>query len=290
MSDETRELVTSDGTRLWVEIDGPDDAPLTVVFVHGFTLNLANFAEQRAAWTDESVRRVFYDQRAFGRSERGPRGAASIRRLAGDLAEVIESLDGPVVIVGHSMGGMVAAALAGLRPDLIGSRVVGTMLIATTGRGTDITMLGLEGFAKRFGPAVLKGLHRTEPLPRLSAPLTNPAVAWLFHDLRSTRAHRRAFIGMVEQTPFDVMADYLRAMLEFDEYDSLAALAAVPSVVVAGASDRITPVSANRYVADAIGAELVVAGRAGHMVPFERADVVNQQLAALLSRVRAQLG
>ncbi|MFT4189389.1 MAG: alpha/beta hydrolase [Aeromicrobium sp.] len=289
MTDDTRasrELVTSDGTTLWVEVDGPDDAPLTVVFVHGFTLNLANFAEQRAGWTDDSVRRVFYDQRAFGQSERGPRGRASIRRLADDLGELIDSLDGPVVVVGHSMGGMVMAALAGVRPELFDERIVGAMLIATTGRGGDITMLGLEGLARRIGHGLLTGLHKTEPLPRLTAPLTNRLVPWLFHDLRSAAAHRQAFMAMVNQTSYDVMADYLRAMLEFDEYDSLPVLSKVPNVVVAGSADRITPLSANQHVADAIGAELVVAKRSGHMVPFERADVVTRELAALLERVR----
>ncbi|HSX67555.1 alpha/beta hydrolase, partial [Nocardioides sp.] len=124
-------LVTlEDGTRLAVEADGPVDAAVSVVFVHGFTLNLTSFRNQRATLQAASgdVRRIFVDQRGFGSSERGPRGKASIDQLARDLAEIVEAAPGRVVLVGHSMGGMVILALAGLRPDLFGGRVRGTVL------------------------------------------------------------------------------------------------------------------------------------------------------------------
>lgn len=278
-------LTADDGTRLWVEAEGPADATLTLVFVHGFTLSIASYRKQREALADSAYRRVFYDQRAFGRSDRGPRSHPSLRRLAADLAGLLETIDGPVVLIGHSMGGMVISALAGLRPELFGAKVRGNVLIATTATGRDIGLFGLEAIVHRYGVGVMRQLHRGRPVIRLAGRLPFDLVVWLFHDPRAARANRRAMAEIVALNPFDVMGDYLGAMLEYDELESLPRLGEVPTVVVAGRADRITPLPANQRVAAAIpGAELVVADRAGHMVTFERPDVVNAAIEDVAAR------
>ena len=278
-------ITTDDGTRLWVEAEGPADAALTLVFVHGFTLSIASYRKQREALADSAYRRVFYDQRAFGRSDRGPRSHPSLRRLAADLAGLLDTIDGPVVLIGHSMGGMVISALAGLHPELFGAKVRGNVLIATTATGRDIGLFGLEAIVHRFGVGVMRQLHRGRPVIRLAGRLPFDLVVWLFHDPRAARSNRRAMAEIVALNPFDVMGDYLGAMLEYDELASLTRLGEVPTVVVAGRSDRITPLAANQRVAAAIsGAELVVADRAGHMVTFERPEVVNSAIEDVAAR------
>lgn len=281
----------ADGTRLDVEADGPVDAPVSLVFVHGFTLNLTSYRHQRAALeaAGGEVRRFFYDQRGFGTSERGPRGRASIRQLADDLAELVEAAPGRVVLVGHSMGGMVIQELAGHRPDLIGSKVRGAVLIATAGSGSEINLHGLEPLVKLAGARMLRGLHGVRPLVRLAGRIPYSLAAWLFHDVRSPRVHRRAFADMVAPNRLDVMADYLEAMLAYDARGTLAELSRISTIVVAGGSDLITTVAANRRVARAIdGAELVVVPRAGHMVPFENAAAVDGAIADIVERVLTQ--
>ena len=80
---------------------------------------------------------VFYDQRSHGRSGRSDDEHATIDQLGDDLRQVIDELvpDGPVVLVGHSMGGMTIMALAEQHPELFGDRVVGVALISTTAGG-----------------------------------------------------------------------------------------------------------------------------------------------------------
>ncbi|MFD0538007.1 alpha/beta fold hydrolase [Actinomadura luteofluorescens] len=123
-----------DGVPLHVEVDGPDDAALTVVFCHGYTLNQDSWHYQRRDLRG-SLRLVFWDQRAHGRSGRGEPGDATIEQTGDDLRAVLEAAvppDRPVVLVGHSMGGMSIMALADRHPELFGSRVVGVALVNTS--------------------------------------------------------------------------------------------------------------------------------------------------------------
>ena len=111
-------MVADDGVRLSCEEIEADGKPaLTVVLVHGFALDRRTWHFQRpflAALTDPRVRVVLYDQRSHGRSERAPRESCTIEQLGHDLDAVIRALapEGPLVLVGHSMGGMTIMALA----------------------------------------------------------------------------------------------------------------------------------------------------------------------------------
>ena len=124
-----------------VEEIGPRDAPLTVVFVHGYTLSMASWTFQRrtlaaalatANGHRPDARLVFYDQRGHGGSGRGTPERSTIEQLASDLAVVLESRvpRGPVVLVGHSMGGMTIMGLAALQPR--------TLRHPDHGRGADL--------------------------------------------------------------------------------------------------------------------------------------------------------
>ncbi len=116
---EPSSVTADDGIRLSCEeIEPRDGRPvLTVVLVHGFALDRRTWHFQRqalAAVTDPSIRLVLYDQRSHGRSERAPVESCTIEQLGHDLDAVIRALapDGPLVLVGHSMGGMTIMALA----------------------------------------------------------------------------------------------------------------------------------------------------------------------------------
>ena len=170
-------VVTDDGVDLHVEVDEYDGgkrrsrrAPeLTVVFVHGYSLNLDSWHFQRAAYRGQ-VRTVFYDQRSHGRSGRSTPGHATIEQLGHDLKAVIDSVvpEGPIVLVGHSMGGMTIMALAEEHPELFHDRIVGVALISTTAGGLEphrilIPVLpgGLAGIVAQRMVAVLARGHRT---------------------------------------------------------------------------------------------------------------------------------
>jgi len=142
-------VVTDDGVDLHVEVDElgvkgrrRTAPPLTVAFVHGYSLNLDSWHFQRAAFRGR-FRCVFYDHRSHGRSGRSSSGNATIEQLARDLLTVLDTVvpQGPVVLIGHSMGGMTIAALAEEHPELFGDRIVGVGLISTTAGGLDTSRM-----------------------------------------------------------------------------------------------------------------------------------------------------
>ena len=125
-------VYADDGVLLHTVMEGSADAPLTVVFAHGFAARLAEYDDQRDALR-ERARLVLFDQRGHGDSGWGSFRSISIDRLGRDLGCVIDQVAGPapVVLVAHSMGGMAALALAARRPELFGSRIAGVALLST---------------------------------------------------------------------------------------------------------------------------------------------------------------
>ncbi|HET9518918.1 MAG TPA: alpha/beta fold hydrolase, partial [Actinoplanes sp.] len=102
------EVALPDGVRLYAESSGPLDAPVTVVLLHGWCLDLRTWHHQVSALQQENVRLITYDARGHGRSSSTVLGSATLGQLGDDLAEVLRRLapEGPVVLAGHSMGGM----------------------------------------------------------------------------------------------------------------------------------------------------------------------------------------
>ena len=81
-ADRTRRVVATDGVPLHVEEVGPPDAPLTVVFLHGYIQEMAGWHYQRQSLgTDGPGRLVLYDHRSHGRSGRGRSENATIDQL-----------------------------------------------------------------------------------------------------------------------------------------------------------------------------------------------------------------
>src|SRR5687768_18540808 len=150
----SRTVTTDDGVPLHVEVDGDENASLTVVLSHGFTARLVEWEFQRAALRDRA-RLVLWDQRGHGRSGWTKLTSATIDRTGRDLGQVLDAVvpRGPVVLAGHSMGGMSVMALARQRPELFGTRVVGVFLLATSAGG--LVSHGAVGLAVR----IMRRLH-----------------------------------------------------------------------------------------------------------------------------------
>ncbi|MEU5800035.1 alpha/beta fold hydrolase [Streptomyces sp. NPDC047804] len=120
-----------DGAELTAYLDAPADAPVTLVLVHGLSVTADLWRLHTPPLAAQGVRVVRYDQRAHGQSTRG---TAPIRlgKLADDLSFRIDSCvpHGPLVLAGHSMGGMILQSLTTMRPDLL-PRIQGLLLIST---------------------------------------------------------------------------------------------------------------------------------------------------------------
>lgn len=302
LTGEATIVTTPDGTDLHVIVDDPalpDPQGLTVVFAHGYALSLESWYFQRAGLRGDA-RLVFYDQRSHGRSARAEFDSHHVDQLGQDLGEVIAAVapSGPLVLVGHSMGGMTVMSLAQQHPELFGDRVAGVALIATTATGLTGDVLGLpDSLARgvlRVAPAVAAQLARRRRWVERSR-WADTDLGLLLTRLYSFGSDVPAQAGrmvadMVSGTSIDVVADFLPALQEVDVRSGLAAMHGGETLVVAGASDRLTPPALTDEIVRLLPqAEYVVLPESGHMLTIERADEVNALLRALIARVRRNL-
>ena len=304
-----RTVVADDGVPLHVEVDEADPPatperrggrgsraakwPPTLVFVHGYALNLDCWHFQRAAYRG-LIRTVFYDQRSHGRSGRSEADHATIEQVGLDLLRVIEHEvpDGPVVLVGHSMGGMAILALAEEHPALFGTKVTGVGLIATTAGGLAPQKLILPILPSPVGglvstrlvAALARGAVAVDGLRRIGKDVALVATdRYAFGD--AVPKHYLEFVdGMLSGTPFKVLAEFFPSFGSLDKYAVLHALERVPTSIIAGTDDRLTSLEMSHRLHEAIpGSTLLECQGAGHMVILERHEQVNAALDQLIA-------
>ncbi len=297
----TREevVVTDDGVGLHVEVDEPATPPSpsrpVVVLVHGYCLSQRTWVLQRRALVADGFRVVAYDQRSHGRSERAPAASCTIDRLGHDLHAVISAVapEGPLVLIGHSMGGMTLMAFGEEYPEELHERVVAVAFLATSGGGAPLVSLGLGpvvgSAVGRLAPGVLARLGRAQDtllsLRRFGRGLEDDVVAmWSFDSPMSKGAVR--FVGdTIFATPFSVMADFLPTLETYDKRSALSAFSGIECLVLNGVGDRLTPPEHSAAIVQRIpGAEHVLVADAGHLVMIEHPRLVNDQILALIDR------
>ncbi len=300
-ADRTHPVAADDGVQLHVEEVGDPDAGLTVVFCHGYTQQLAAWHFQRRELAAEpDLRLVLWDQRSHGRSSRSDPARCTIDQLGRDLAAVLDAAapHGPVVLVGHSMGGMTVMALAEQRPELFGTRVIGVALLGTSsGKLAELTFglpKAVAPVARRVLPFLTRGM-RARPSPfelsrRIGTDLAFVLTRRLAFGSGDVSPTLVEFVEkMTADTPSDVIGEFYDTLSRHDKRAALAVLASVPVLVLAGDEDRVTPVLHSRAIAEALpSAELVVVPGAGHMVQLEQAALVTGRLRDLVRHARAR--
>lgn len=299
-------VIADDAVDLYTEVDEPDPdrhSPLatgdvTVVFVHGYSMNLDCWHFQRAGYRGQ-VRTVFYDQRSHGKSARSSEENATIDQLGKDLLRVIEqTAPGPVVLVGHSMGGMSIISLAQQHPELFGDRIVGVALISTTAGGLDpgrilFPMLPMGMGGRVMGRAVrtLDRGHRVVDLARKWGHAIADVVTDRYAFGGDVPGHYVEFLyEMLNATPFAVVADFYPAFATLNHFDHVEILGKVPTAIICGTDDKITSVGHSRKLHSRIpGSSLLECEGAGHMVILERHEEVNAELDDLISLALARM-
>ncbi|WMX45487.1 alpha/beta hydrolase [Streptomyces roseicoloratus] len=274
-------------------------APVTVVFSHGYCLSQDSWHFQRAALRG-LVRTVHWDQRSHGRSGRGPDGVTvSIDRLGRDLKAVLDAAapEGPLVLIGHSMGGMTIMALADRFPEFVRERVVGVGFVGTSsGRLGEVTYgLPTAGVnaVRRVLPGVLRALGSQAELVERGRRATADLFAGLikkysFSSKDVDPAVARFAERMIESTPIDVVAEFYPAFAEHDKAAALVAFLEIPGLALAGDHDLVTPSSHTEAIARLLpDAELVIVPDAGHLVMLEHPEAVTDRIADLLVRAGA---
>ncbi|MDM7490192.1 alpha/beta hydrolase [Rhodococcus sp. CSLK01-03] len=285
-------VIADDGVPLAVHELGAAGAPLTAVFVHGHCGRTETWTPLRDSLIRRygaTLRMVFFDHRGHGASGTAGPETYTVEQLGRDLAAVLRAVSaGPVVLVGHSMGGMTILSYARQHPHEIGTRVAGVCLIGTAagdlgrsglGRYLDSPAVALFHRAVRHAPgAVQRALHlggrAVRPLRRTS-------------QRRASGSRWAALLAVLaNDTPVVTMAAFLRSFAVLDESAALAVLAAVPAVVLCGSADEWTPFELSAGLAERLPrAELVRVDGAGHSVITDRPAEVARALGGLLQRV-----
>ncbi|CAM5505667.1 alpha/beta fold hydrolase [Streptomyces abikoensis] len=309
-------VVAEDGTRLYYEVDEPGGTgekadtsrrlfggrrtpaapPVTVVFSHGYCLSQDSWHFQRAALRAAGVRAVFWDQRSHGRSERSRTDAVSIDLFGRDLKAVIDAAapEGPLVLVGHSMGGMTTMALAAQHPGLIAERVVGTAFLGTSPGGLAENTYGLPAAGMSLvRRLVLPGAFKlmaarpelVEKGRRATADLFAGVLRWYsFGSADVDPAVVRFAERLLEATPVDVVAAFYPVFAEHEKREALCAFEGMPVVVAAGDKDLLTPSEHSEAIAEALpDARFLLLEETGHLLMLERPEAVTAQLADLLT-------
>ncbi|UGY93151.1 alpha/beta fold hydrolase [Streptomyces gobiensis] len=320
--------VADDGTELYYEIDEPQEpppgrnskfrlfrrpeSPLTVVFSHGYCLTQDSWHFQRAALRElGTVRAVYWDQRSHGRSERGRAQSVgstgdvpvTIERLGRDLKAVLDTAApaGPVLLVGHSMGGMTMMALAAQYPEWVSERVVGAAFVGTSAGGLAEVTYGLPARGikaiRRVVPGVLKALASQTALVERGRAATADLMAGLikYYSFGAPRqvdpAIGRFAERMLESTPIDVVAEFYPAFHGHEKTEALAAFGGCAALVIAGDRDQLTPYGHSEAIAAVLPeAKLEIVPETGHLLMLERPGVLNDRLHDLLTRATTPSG
>lgn len=283
-----------DGTHLFVDIVGDAGKP-TIVMAHGYALSHQAWHFQRRDLAGE-FRIVTYDQRGHGASEPAASGDYSISALGRDLSAVIEATLGgadPVLLAGHSMGGMSVLSYVEQYPESLEQRVAGAVLMSTS--GSDV----VTGGAVSVGQAVLSGVRsrvtrrayrvlgtRTPGTPDgssndLSYVLTK--VVGLSPD--ASPAHVAFTEQLLMDCPNTVKAAIGPMFTSLDLREA-APLLKTPALVLVGQRDRLTPLAQARRLVELLpDAQLVELPGIGHMAPLEAHGEVNAHIRAHARRV-----
>jgi pimeloyl-ACP methyl ester carboxylesterase len=252
------------------------------------------FHFQRARLTEQwgsQVRMVFYDQRGHGQSATTSPDSYTVEQLGRDLETVLAVMAprGPVVLVGHSMGGMTVLSHARQYPQRYPTRVVGAALIASAAEGVSRSPLGeilenpaLEAarFAVRHAP---KTVHRTRGAAKsVIGPILRAAS---YGDEKVSPSVVAFSEAMMHDTPIETLIEFLHALEVHDETKGLDTLAKVPTLVACGDHDLLTPMEYSQSMADCLPkSELVIVEGAGHLVQLEQPEVIDDALVRLVER------
>ena len=250
----------------------------TVVMSHGYCLTSECWVFQRRYLRWAGYRVVVWDQRGHGRSGRGDTSSYTIAQLGEDLTAVIEAVapEGPLALVGHSMGGMTTMALGTTHPDLVRERVVAFGAISTSAGGMPLAAGGFAASAgrlllERLGPNVA-GLFENRPELLKGILSANSELADFLVERYSfaspvPRSVVKLAAKMLLGTNLTVMSSFTPAFDDYDQTGGLGAFDGCETLVFNGEQDLLTPPEHSEAIVRALpGAQHVIVRDAGHVI------------------------
>ena len=281
------------GSSLYVEMTGPVDAP-AMVLTHGWAMDSTIWYYAKRHLSRE-FRVIVWDLPGMGQSKAASGKSIGLSEFAQDLMTVMGLTgDHPVILVGHSIGGMTIQTLARDNPAFFNERVAGAGLINTTYTNPLKTMI-LSQLAQAIRWPVL------EPVMRLTIML-QPLVwlsAWQSYFSGSAHLSNRMGFGkyvtrsQLEHTTLlstrNAPGNIARGNLAMFRWDATGALSHVrpPILVIGGAADIVTKPEASRTIASTNpNAQLQLVEGVNHMGFLERSDKYNGAVSAFAHALR----
>jgi pimeloyl-ACP methyl ester carboxylesterase len=266
-------LSRPDGSQLWVECYGKEDAP-PIILTHGWGANSTEWDYLKKDLAGD-FRLIVWDLPGLGRSTRPTNGDYSMENLSRDLEAVLGLAgDRPAVLLGHSIGGMITLTFCRLYPQALRARVSAIALVQTTYTNPVRTTNMADLLTALEHPVIVPLLHLTiwlSPLVWLSN-LMSYLNGSAFLSTRSS-----GFAGTETWEELDFVARFqlqaspavmARGMFGMLRYDATAALKAinVPALVLAGDRDSVCkPEASERMQRDIPGAQIAQLAPAKHM-------------------------
>lgn len=290
------DAVTTDIPVHWYEVEPSEPAkePVTIVFIHGFTLAGESWYRQFNALrkSHPEARLLTMDLRGHGQTGAVPASLCTVEGAAADALAVIaeRAATGKLIVVGHSLGGLIALHMVRAAEESIRRRIAGVVLISTS-----IDKLAAQGVPQILASPVADAARNAiESSPKeirkfreAIASLMAPSLAVAVFARRTDYEIIEFHAAMINETPLETFVGYLDDLQEHDEFAAGPYLAGLPGAVLVGTKDDVTP----RKQADLImekwpDAELVEVDGAGHMLPLEAPEAVNRAIERVLEKVR----
>jgi 3-oxoadipate enol-lactonase len=262
---------TARGTSLHYRSGGPA-AGDPLLLIHGFPLSSAMWQPQVES-PPPGWRVIAPDLRGFGNSPPAA-GPVTMDSLADDLAALLAQLGvSSAAVCGLSMGGYVAFALLRRHPSLVRALV----LCDTKADGdTEEVRRGRLQSAARVEAEGTRSVVDAM-LPKLLSPATVRRQAAIEADVR----------GILESASPAGVAAALKAMAARPDSTPMLRSINVPTQIIVGADDQITPAGGAQLMARGIpGARIEVIPEAGHLPNLENTAAFDRALAGFLAGVR----
>ncbi len=290
------DAVTTDIPVHWYEVEPSEPAkePVTIVFVHGFTLAGESWYRQFNALrkSHPEARLLTMDLRGHGQTGAVPASLCTVEGAAADALAVIaeRAATGKLIVVGHSLGGLIALHMVRAAEESIRRRIAGVVLISTS-----IDKLAAQGVPQILASPVADAARNAiESSPKeirkfreAIASQMAPSLAVAVFARRTDYEIIEFHAAMINETPLETFVGYLDDLQDHDEFAAGPYLEGLPGAVLVGTKDDVTP----RKQADLImekwpDAELVEVDGAGHMLPLEAPEAVNRAIERVLEKVR----
>jgi pimeloyl-ACP methyl ester carboxylesterase len=277
-ADDVRVLDSHDGGTISVLHRGTGP---TIVLCHGVTLSVRTWVKQLERLPDLGFSVFAIDSRGHGDSRVGESGH-SVANLATDLRTALEELDvRDAVLVGHSMGGIAVQALAAYHPEVVEARIRGIVLLSTLARTVFSDARRLQRLIERHGHVLpdFGGLMARRNLGLL--------LARIGFGRDAQPSHVELVRQMIESCDPETTRESTRALLGLDLVPDIGRIR-VPTLVICGSADLITPPAESRRIAATIpGARLEMLEGGGHMLMLERTEEVDRLIADFAREVLA---